>query len=282
LDDISVTEENAVYQYVLRLKTAVIPKGRGLSFYYNNIIKMNTVIDNTLPKFPLIEKFDSNYKIKRLSGGEMQSGDEEILLDDGHRFFDDPERINKHSRSLEYEIGINLKLNSLTQVRKFLLFVWNVLLKAIDMSFKSQTTASSVSIQGELMTVTMTSRNAEAWLYRDAIHKDLFNDVQTCLTPFLSRKEIDEKVNDFLAAGTTEVGNTQIIDNSFKKKVMNELAKAGLVSAIKDVYLEHNETVIKTDSKLSLKDYQLKQFNNRKIFIDVEELIVSLKWPNKE
>ena len=59
------------------MKTAVIPKGRGLGFYYDNIVKMNKVIDRALAGFPLIESYDHDYEIKRLSEGKMGWGDEE-------------------------------------------------------------------------------------------------------------------------------------------------------------------------------------------------------------
>ena len=104
VEEVSVTEDGMVFPYVLRLKTAVIPKGRGLSFYYDNIVKMNRVIDRALAVCPQIDDYNPDYKVKRLSGGEMQAGDEEIFLADAHAFYDDPERINKHSRSMEYEI----------------------------------------------------------------------------------------------------------------------------------------------------------------------------------
>ena len=109
-EEVSAADENAEYPYVLKMKTAVIPKGRGLGFYYDNIVKMNKVIDRALAGFPLIESYDHDYEIKRLSEGKMGWGDEEQILADGHRFFDDPDRINKHGRSMEYVIRINVRL----------------------------------------------------------------------------------------------------------------------------------------------------------------------------
>ena len=107
---------------------------------------MNVVIDRALagherPETPLMLSYqrmiDSDYEIRRLSEGKIGYGDEEQILADGHRFFDDPDRINKHSRSMEYVIRINVQLETLSQIRQFLVFMWNVLLKAIDASFKA-------------------------------------------------------------------------------------------------------------------------------------------------
>jgi hypothetical protein len=141
-DTVEVQEDGkGSYPYVLSLKTSVIPKGRGLSYYFDNIMKMNRVIDRALAGSPMLDDYDPDYEIRRLADGKMGYGDDEIKLADGHRFFDDPERINKHGRSMEYRISINIRLERLSQMRKFLLFMWNVFLKAIDVSFKAQTSA---------------------------------------------------------------------------------------------------------------------------------------------
>jgi hypothetical protein len=163
-EEVSASEEGAEYLYVLKMKTAVIPKGRGLGFYYDNIVKMNKVIDRALAGFPLIESYDHDYEIKRLSEGKMGWGDEEQILSDGHRFFDDPDRINKHGRSMEYVIRINVRLETLSQIRQFLVFMWNVLLKAIDASFKAQTSAQQVALEKDDSYILITSMMANVWI----------------------------------------------------------------------------------------------------------------------
>jgi hypothetical protein len=171
IEEVSVTEDGTVFPYVLRLKTAVIPKGRGLSFYYDNIVKMNRVIDRALAVCPQIDDYNPDYKVKRLSGGKMDDSDEEQILADTHRFYDDPERINKHSRSIEYEIEVNVKLQTLSHLRKLLLFMWNTLLRAIDASFKAQTSAAAVMLDDGRRVVQITSRSAEDWRVRNEIRK---------------------------------------------------------------------------------------------------------------
>ena len=75
-DDVSVINDSSeTYPYTLKLKTSVIPKGRGLSFYFDNIMKMNRVIDFALSRFPMIETYDHDFEIRRLSGGEMSIDD---------------------------------------------------------------------------------------------------------------------------------------------------------------------------------------------------------------
>ena len=72
-DTVEVQDEgNSRYPYVLSLKTSVIPKGRGLSYYFNNIIKMNRVIDHALAVFPMLYDYDPDYEILRLAGGKME------------------------------------------------------------------------------------------------------------------------------------------------------------------------------------------------------------------
>ena len=128
IEEVSVTEDGKVFPYILKLKTSVIPKGRGLGFYYDNIVKMNRVIDRALAVCPQIDDYNPDYKVKRLSGGKMDDSDEEQILADTHRFYDDPERINKHSRSIEYEIEVNVKLQTLSHLRKLLLFIYEKLI----------------------------------------------------------------------------------------------------------------------------------------------------------
>lgn len=102
---------------------------------------MNRVITRALQTFPMIQSFNTDFEIRRLRGGEMDNYDKEIVLADGHRFFDDPVRMNTHSRSMEFVILLNVRIETLNQMRRFMLFMWNVFLKAIDASFKAQTSA---------------------------------------------------------------------------------------------------------------------------------------------
>ena len=95
--------------------------------------------------------------------------------------------------------------------------------------------------------------------------------------------EIEVKVDEFLKGGSLDAGVRQpgIIDNQVKKKVMDKLSKAGLQSAIKDVYMEDSQIIVRTKDKLNLKDYQIKNLDDNVVFIDVEELVVSVLWFNK-
>jgi hypothetical protein len=283
MEEVSVTEDGKVFPYILKLKTSVIPKGRGLGFYYDNIVKMNRVIDRALAVCPQIDDYNPDYKVKRLSGGKMDDSDEEQILADTHRFYDDPERINKHSRSMEYEIEVNVKLQTLSHLRKLLLFMWNTLLRAIDASFKAQTSAAAVMLDDGKRVVQITSRSAEDWRVRNEIRKQMFWEAQIFLTPYMKPAEIEEKVKEFLSGGRLDAGVRQpgIIDNQVKKKVMAKLSKAGLQSAIKDVYMEDDQINVRTKDKLNLKDYQIKDLDDNVVFIDVEELVVSVSWINK-
>ena len=106
---------------------------------------------------------------------------------------------------------------------------------------------------------------------------------QIFLTPYMKPAEIEEKVKEFLSGGRPDAGVRQpgIIDNQVKKKVMAKLSKAGLQSAIKDVYMEDGQINVRTKDKLNLKDYQLKDLDDNVVFIDVEELVISVSWNNK-
>ena len=111
----------------------------------------------------------------------------------------------------------------------------------------------------------------------------MFWEAQIFLTPYMKPAEIEEKVKEFFSGGSLDAGVRQpgIIDNQVKKKVMAKLSKAGLQSAIKDVYMEDDQINVRTKDKLNLKDYQIKDFDDNVVFIDVEELVVSVSWFNK-
>jgi len=118
--------------------------------------------------------------------------------------------------------------------------MWNTLLRVIDASFKAQTSAAAVMLDDGRRVVQITSRSAEDWRVRNEIRKQMFWEAQIFLTPYMKPAEIEEKVKEFLSGGRLDAGVRQpgIIDNQVKKKVMAKLSKAGLQSAIKDVYME--------------------------------------------
>ena len=65
---------------------------------------------------------------------------------------------------MEYVIRINVRLESLSQIRQFLVFMWNVLLKAIDASFKAQTSAQQVALEKDDSYILITSGMANVWI----------------------------------------------------------------------------------------------------------------------
>lgn len=231
-DEVSVTDsECSEYPYVLRLKTAVIPKGRGLDYYFSNIIRMNKVIERALSGYPLVDGFDRDFEIKRLSGGEMGFGDEEITLDDGHRFFDDPERINKHGRSMEYFIRIDVRLNSMFQIRKFMLFMWNVLIRAIDASFKAQTSAQYVKLEdgNHESFIYLSSNIIKNWTEPKWSVRNMYVNAMEVACPHMKSVDIERQVNEFLDnAEEMTATDYMSVQNKLKKTAMSELSKIGL------------------------------------------------------
>jgi hypothetical protein len=104
----------------------------------------------------------------------------------------------------------------------------------------------------------------------------MFIDAVRFIHPDMKTSEISQIVKDFLEKGSSESGTiSNSAQNLVKKKVMAELDKCGLKSVIKDVRQEGNDIIVETDSKMRLKGNQIQQLTGKKIFRNVEELVIS-------
>jgi hypothetical protein len=104
----------------------------------------------------------------------------------------------------------------------------------------------------------------------------MFIDAVRFIHPDMKTSEISQIVKDFLEKGSSESGTiSNSSQNLVKKKVMAELDKCGLKSVIKDVRQEGNDIIVETDSKMRLKGNQIQQLTGKKIFRNVEELVIS-------
>jgi hypothetical protein len=104
----------------------------------------------------------------------------------------------------------------------------------------------------------------------------MFIDAVRFIHPDMNTSEISQIVKDFLEKGSSESGTiSNSAQNLVKKKVMAELDKCGLKSVIKDVRQEGNDIIVETDSKMRLKGNQIQQLTGKKIFRNVEELVIS-------
>lgn len=104
----------------------------------------------------------------------------------------------------------------------------------------------------------------------------MFIDAVRFIHPDMKTSEISQIVKDFLdnASHNTDTESNSA-QNLVKKNAMAELSKCGLQSVIKDVRSQNGEVIVETDSKLRLKGYQIQNLTKKKIFRDVEELVIS-------
>lgn len=165
-------------------------------------------------------------------------------------------------------------------MRKFLLFMWNVLLKAIDVSFKAQTSATWAILENGQNIVSVTQYNVSLWTEKKNTlkAKRIFEHAMLFMHPYMKMSDAEQKVRKFLEAGhvSTEAGsNDMTVRNQIKKKTMAELQKCGLQSVIKDVIPEGDDVIVETDSRLRLRGTQIKQLTGKKIFRNVEELVIT-------
>ena len=124
----------------------------------------------------------------------------------------------------------------------------------------------------------MTSHHVQAWIEKKYKARNLFKDAALFIYPYMKMADVEQRVREFLEAGhtSTEAGsNDMTVRNQIKKKAMSELQKFGLQSVIKDVRPEGDDVIVETDLKLKLRGTQIKQLTDKKIFRNVEELVIT-------
>ena len=70
-------------------------------------------------------------------------------------------------------------------MRRFLLFIWNVFIKAIDASFKAQTSAQYVMLDNGNQLVTVTSEQIQTWVERKKKGGQMFGDAVLFMHPYI-------------------------------------------------------------------------------------------------
>lgn len=286
LDNIDIDQETSIhvsadkrtndkFERMFEFKASEMPKHRKQEWYIERIVHFHKKFTDMLDRLPFIQDYNENFSINLGVSGvtntyiEMEG---DYGFDICHPLYRDSDYdITSNSNMPWFEIGMNVRLETLEQLRRLLVNLWKCFEMCYTEAFGKFSSAKSIyyhNPETQKFYIFIDLQNYYTWKERSEKAEGLFINELRCLYPDKKPRELKPEVQRFIERGKSDVSEmvnrwrTQQYDY-YDDKVIRQSDK---------ILVENGTLVFHRTKPLELSQQYIRVMNHKSVPFVIEDL----------